>query len=87
MGSKKKRTRSAGAARTLKGNRAITLTAPEISRRVEPAELPYRSTLANSNKEIAWYTGRLLSESRFKAIQNDDNDNILNDAVPTTTKE
>jgi len=53
MGSKKKRTRSAGAARTLKGNRAITLTAPEISRRVEPAELPYRSTLANSNKEIA----------------------------------
>ena len=56
MGSKKKRTCSVSAARTLKGNRAIALTAPKIFRRVELAELPYHPMLANSSKEIALYT-------------------------------
>jgi len=68
MGSKKKRTRGVGVVRTLEGNRAIALTAPEISRRVEPAKLPHRSALVNSSGEIALRTERSLSESRFKAI-------------------
>jgi len=68
MGSKKKRTRGVNAARTLKGNRAIALTAPKISRRVKPAKLPHRFALANSSREIALRTERSLSESRFKAI-------------------
>jgi len=87
MGLKKKRTRGAGAARTLKGNRVIALTAPEIFRRVEPVELPYRPALINSSKKIASYIKRFFSESRFKAILNNDDDDILNDAVPITTKE
>ena len=68
MGSKKKRTRGAGAARTLEGNRAIASTAPEISRRVKPVEFPYCFALANSSKEIALCAERSLSESRFEAI-------------------
>ena len=86
MGSKKKRTRGAGVARTFEGNRAIALTAPEISRGVEPAELPHRPASANSSGEIASRAERSLSESRFEAIQDDDDD-ILDDAVPTTTEE
>ena len=84
---KKKRTYSANVAKTLKGNQVITLTAPEIFRKVKPIKLPYYPILANNSKKIALRTERSLSESRFKAIQNDNNNNIFNNTVPTTIKE
>jgi len=68
MGLKKKRTCGVGVVRTFEGNWAIALTALEISRGVEPAELLYRFALANSNGEIVSRAERSLSESRFEVI-------------------
>ena len=68
MGSKKKRIYGVSVARMFKRNWVITLTAPEISYKMEPVELPYCFMLANSNGEIALRTERFLSESRFKTI-------------------